>query len=91
MKPNGVVSGREVEEHNTCLFTHLKRVLDVAGEESNLVHHQLPVVETCLLLQLWIDYRVDVCIEEAYHELVRDAEKRDGEIPVEGTSSTISD
>ena len=50
-EPNGVVSGREVEEYNACLFTRLKRVLDVVGEEGDLVHRRLPVAETRLLLR----------------------------------------
>ena len=81
-EPNGVVSGREIEEYNACLIAHLKRVLDVIGEESDLIHRRLPVAETRLLIrQLWIDYWVDACMEEAFHELVRDAEKRYGEVP----------
>ena len=81
-KPNGVVSGREVEEYNACLFSRLKRVLDVVGEEGDLVHRRLPVEETRLLIcQLRIDYQVDACMEEAFYELVRDAEKRYGEVP----------
>ena len=30
-EPNGVVSGREVEEYNTWIFPRLKCVLDVVG------------------------------------------------------------
>ena len=75
-EPNGVVSGREVEEYNACLLTRLKRVFDIVVEEVDLVHHRIPVAETCLLLrQLRIDYRLNACVEEAFHELVRDAEK----------------
>ena len=71
---NGVVSGREVEKYNACLTTRLKRVLDVVGEEGDLIHHRLPLAETRLLIrQLRIDYWVDECVE-VFHELVRDAE-----------------
>ena len=37
MEPNSVVSGHEVKEYKACLFTCLKRVLDVVGEEGDLV------------------------------------------------------
>ena len=80
-EPNGVVSGREVEEYNAYLTARLKRVLDVAGEEGDLIHCRLLVAETRLLIrQLRIDYWVDACVEEAFHELVRDAEKLYGAV-----------
>ena len=79
---NDVVSGREVEESNACLFAPLKHVLNVVGEEGDLVHRRFTLVETRLLLrQLRIDYRVDACMEEAFHELVSDAEKRYRAVP----------
>ena len=78
-EPNSVVSGRVVEEYNACLFTCLKRVPDIVGEEGDRVHHRLPVVETRLLLR---QLRVDACVDEAFHELVRDAEKRGGKVPL---------
>ena len=46
---NGVVSSREVEEYNAWIFSCLKHVLDGVGEEGDLVHHRLPVAETCFL------------------------------------------
>ena len=40
------------------------------------------MAETRLLIrQLRIDYWVNECMEEEFHELVRDAEKRYGAIP----------
>ncbi len=46
-EPNGVVSGRDVEEYNACLIARLKHVLDVVGEEGDLIYivfsvHQSP-------------------------------------------------
>ena len=32
-EPNGIVSGREVEEYNAFFFTCLKHVPDAVGEE----------------------------------------------------------
>ena len=75
--PNGIVSGCEVKKHSTGLIFSLKIILDVLGQQSDLIHSRFPASKTSLLLrQVWIYYWFKAGMDKTLENFKGDTEQR---------------
>ena len=83
MVADSVISNCQIKKHGTSLLFWLKRILNVLRKQNVLIYSSLSVSKSSLFLwKQGINNWFDTIVDQSFEDLVRDAEHRDGVVPL---------